>query len=150
MCSVKLVRMSTSFKSSSKSSLTKPERTDGNQCWWNYNPATIFILRVNIFTTGNKKYNDTVITLVSFLVWLVRSKGASKCCREVMHGKCSWNTTRSQRRQEQGGWWCSKRRQKGIAPGRFLKALSSPTHFVTQSTTERHIREKVNWYGVQS
>lgn len=64
------------------------------------------------------------------LVWLV-GEGPSKCCGEVMHGKCSWNTTRSQRRQEQGGWWCSKRRQKGIAPGHFfLKAPSNLTHFV--------------------
>lgn len=59
--------------------------------------------------------------------------GPSKCCREVMHGKCSWNITRSQRRQEQGGWWCTKRRQKGIALGHFLKAPSNLTHSVTQS-----------------
>lgn len=75
---------------------------------------------------------DTVSALVSFLVWLV-VMGPSKCCQEVMHGKCSWNITRSQRRQEQGGWWCTKRRQKGIAPGHFLKAPSNLTHSVAQS-----------------
>lgn len=31
---------------------------------------------------------DTVSALVSFLVWLV-GLGPSKCCQEVMHGKCS-------------------------------------------------------------
>lgn len=59
----------------------------------------------------------------------------SKCCGEVMHGKCSWNTTRSQRKHEQGGWWCSKRRQKAIAPGHFLKALFNLTHVVILSNT---------------
>lgn len=81
-------------------------------------------------------------------------EGPSKCCGEVMHGKCSWNTTRSQSRQEQGGWWCRKRGQKGIAPGHFLKAPYNLSHFVILSATHStawsfSIKEKkVNLYSL--
>lgn len=58
-------------------------------------------------------------------------EGLSKCCEVVIHCKCNWNTTRSQRKKGQRGWWCSNTRHKGIAPGRLLKAppISSTLSF---------------------
>lgn len=98
----------------------------------NITQSLISNLWLDVCNSVQQKQSDTVSVCVGFfffplLVWLV-GEGLCKCYGQVMHGKCSWNTTRSQQRQEQGGWWCSKRRQKGIAPGHFfLKAPSSPT-----------------------
>lgn len=80
---------------------------------------------VNVLTSGAHIRDDTVSACVFFFVWSVGGS-PTKCCGEGMHGKWSWNTTRSQGRQEQGRWWCSAGRQKGIAPGHLLKAPSHP------------------------